>query len=155
MRNPSYEHAPKWLVVLGGGALLLATLVDSFAVIGRHLSLPVLGSIELVQFAALVAAASALVVATLLGCHARVRLLLDNVSPRKYTLLLAMSYLLSIVFFAALLGGSVWVFVDMIGQHEETEILLLPLEPLRILTIFSCLAVIGLLMHQLIKRAKQ
>ncbi|MBN2320552.1 MAG: hypothetical protein JXR49_15850, partial [Acidobacteria bacterium] len=43
----------KWLFYLGGIALLFAMAVDTLAVAGRHIGMPLPGSIELVQAAIL------------------------------------------------------------------------------------------------------
>ena len=57
---------------VGGGALLAATAIDTFAVIGRQIGLPLRGAIELIQAAVLVAGCIALVLATHVDRHARV-----------------------------------------------------------------------------------
>jgi hypothetical protein len=56
------------LVWLAGGALLVAMATDTMAMLGRHLRLPLLGSIEIVQAAVLVAASGALLLATICQC---------------------------------------------------------------------------------------
>jgi hypothetical protein len=62
----------------GGTALLAATAVDTLAVVGRNVGLPLVGSIELVQAAVLVAGVFGLIFATAGDDHARVRILTDR-----------------------------------------------------------------------------
>src|SRR5690606_16773026 len=66
------------LVWAGGVALLFATVIDTIAVIGRHIGLPLAGSIELMQAAVLVSGAVGLLVATIEQSHARVHLLVER-----------------------------------------------------------------------------
>src|SRR5690606_33989396 len=66
------------LVWIAGGALLAAVAVDSLAMIGRQIRIPLLGSIEIVEAVVLFAAGGGLIIATLDGAHARVNLLLER-----------------------------------------------------------------------------
>lgn len=116
----------RMLIWLGGGALLAATAVDTFAVIGRHIGLPLTGSIEMMQPLVLVSGSVGLVVATLFSSHARVKLLVDRLNPRARAIADRGSDLLSVLFFAALLAGSTWIAMDMWSGHERSEMLGVP-----------------------------
>jgi hypothetical protein len=70
----------RWLFYLGAAALLFAMAVEAIAVLGRHIGVPLWGSIELVQVGILVASSTALLSATLANKHARVRILTDRVT---------------------------------------------------------------------------
>jgi TRAP-type C4-dicarboxylate transport system permease small subunit len=125
------------LVAIGGCALLVAMLTDTLAVVGRHTGIPLIGSIEVVQAAVLIAASSGLVLATLARVHAAVRLVLDHVSRRARSGLLCVNRLLGAVFFAALLVGSIWIAADLWSSQEESELLKIPFRPLRLATILA------------------
>lgn len=140
------------LVILGGGALLLAMATDFVAVIGRHTGLPLLGSIEIVQAAVLVAASVAMVMATIARTHAVVHLLIDRASPRLRQWLIRANRLFSAIFFAALLAASIWIAADMWGGHEEAELTGIPFAPLRLVSILGCLAVAGAFLWQALER---
>ena len=84
---PSTPVLQRVLVAIGGTALLIAMSVDALAVVGRHSGLPFLGSIEIVQAAVLISGASAMLIATLAGVHARVHLLVDRLWPHLRTAL--------------------------------------------------------------------
>jgi TRAP-type C4-dicarboxylate transport system permease small subunit len=134
------------IVWLAGGALLLAMVVDTTAMLGRQLHWPLLGAIEIVQAAVLVGAAGALLMATLDGVHARVHLLVDRLSPRGRQWSGRLNTLAAMVFYAALLAGSAWITADLWSGHEESELLRIPYLPLRVLVLVTLLA---LLVHGL------
>jgi TRAP-type C4-dicarboxylate transport system permease small subunit len=123
------------IVIIGGVALLGAMFADFLAVIGRQIGLPLLGSIELVQMLVGISGAMALVVATLRDSHAVVRLVLANVSARTAAIMQRVNAVGAALFFLALAVGSAWILRDMWPGHEETELLLLPLRPLRLLIV--------------------
>ena len=129
------------LVVGGGGALLAAAGIDTISVIGRHIGLPFLGSIELVQAAVLIAGSASLVAATLAGSHAVVRLVVDRLPAKMRGALSWANSLASALLFLGLLAGSVWITVDMWGGHEESELLRVPYIPLRLICCGSLAAV--------------
>jgi TRAP-type C4-dicarboxylate transport system permease small subunit len=129
---------------LGAAGLLVAMASDAVAVIGRHIGLPFLGSIELVQACVVVASSSAMVCATVLGAHATVHILMERVGARGRALLEAFGAGLGAVCFLALAIGSIWVARDLWGGHEQTELLTIPLMPLRLFWCASALLIAGL-----------
>jgi TRAP-type transport system small permease protein len=132
----------RFLVLLGGAALLVALGVDTFAMAGRHLRLPLIGSIEIVQVAVLVAGACALLIATLAGVHARVHLLVERVPPRLRMAMHRWNALCACLLIVALIIGSFWLLADLWRGQEESELLKLPYRPLRVITL---LALVGML----------
>ncbi|MFB0610713.1 TRAP transporter small permease [Aurantiacibacter poecillastricola] len=120
-------------VWIGGSALLAATAIDTLAVIGRHVGLPVTGSIELMQAAVLVSGGLGLVIATIVQSHARVRLFIDRLSPPGQVLADRISDALSLIFFLGLLIGSAWLSLDLWDAHEQSEILGVPWRWLRVI----------------------
>lgn len=118
--------------LIGSAGLLVAMSTDALAVLGRHLGLPLLGSIEIVQACIVVAASSAMVGATLNRTHAEVHILTERLKPASRALLARISDLLSAAFAVVLVVGSVWIASDLWGGHERTELLHIPLAPLRI-----------------------
>jgi TRAP-type C4-dicarboxylate transport system permease small subunit len=132
----------RWIFNLGAFSLLLAMAVDTLAVLGRHIGMPFPGSIELVQAAILVASSAAILSATLANKHARVHLLMDRMKGRPLAVLRCVQTALSVLFFCSLAAGSIWIFIDLWGGLEETEVLHIPLAPLRIVSIISVLGVV-------------
>jgi TRAP-type C4-dicarboxylate transport system permease small subunit len=128
------RRASQWI---GGAALLGAVGVDFVSVVARHVGLRLLGSIEIIQFCIVAAISSALVLATLEGSHAAVHLLVTRVSPRAQALLHRVSDGFSVVAFAALLVGNLWVFSDLLPLEERSDLLHLPFAPARA---FFCVA---------------
>ena len=59
--SPARGPIARVAFLVGCGGLLLATAADSIAVVGRHIGLPLLGAIEVVQAAIVLIAASSLV----------------------------------------------------------------------------------------------
>ena len=131
----------RWLFYVGAAGLLFAIGADAVAVLGRHLGIPLLGSIELMQAAILLASSAAIVLATVANKHAVVHLLIDRLSPRRRAVMQRVHALLSAVFFAALAVGSVWIAYDLRDGHEQSELLRIPYAPLRIVSIVAVLAV--------------
>ena len=131
----------KWLFYLGGIALLFAMAVEAVAVLGRHIGIPLPGSIELVQAAILVAASAAMLSATLADKHARVRVVVDRLNCGPLVILKRIQVFVSVLFFGALATGSIWIFMDLWGGYEESEVLHIPYAPLRILCIVAVLGV--------------
>jgi TRAP-type C4-dicarboxylate transport system permease small subunit len=130
-----------WLFYLGAAALLFAMCADAIAVLGRHVGLPLLGSIELVQAGMLVASSAAIVAATLAEKHAVVHLLIDRLSPEAQAQMRGIHAGLCVIFFILLAAGSIWIACDLRGSHEESEILKIPYAPLRMISIAAVLAV--------------
>jgi TRAP-type C4-dicarboxylate transport system permease small subunit len=138
----------RWLFYVGAAGLLFAIGADALAVLGRHLGIPLLGSIELMQAAILLAASAAIVLATVAKKHAVVHLLIDRLSPHRRGVVERVHALLSAVFFAALSVGSVWIAFDLRNGHEQSELLRIPFAPLRIVSIIAVLAVTAIYLVQ-------
>lgn len=133
------------LIWLGGVALLLATMIDTMAVIGRHVGMPVNGSIELMQAAVLLSGAVALVISLWDDAHARVHLLLDRLTPATRRLLDWLSDACTLTFLAVLLAGSAWLAADLWHGHEQSELLGVPWAALRAIANMSLVMGIGVL----------
>jgi TRAP-type C4-dicarboxylate transport system permease small subunit len=131
----------RWLFYLGAAALLFAMAVEALAVLGRHIGVPLWGSIELVQAGILIASSTAILSATLADKHARVRILTDRISGSFRMWLQRVQALFCALFFCALTGGSVWIYLDLRGGYEESELLHIPYAPLRILCIVVVLGI--------------
>jgi TRAP-type C4-dicarboxylate transport system permease small subunit len=139
------ERVRRGLVWFGGIGLLVAMVTDTLAMLGRHLRMPLIGSIEIVQCAVLVAASASLVLATQHRSHARVHLLLDRLSPAALRRAERLNALAGALFTLALLAGSVWIAADLWRGHEESELLRIPYRPLRIVValMLAALAIIN------------
>ncbi|MXO58430.1 TRAP transporter small permease subunit [Altererythrobacter salegens] len=94
--------------------------------------MPILGSIELVQGAVLVSGTVALVLATLSGGHARVRLVTDHLQGLPRRLLASAARIASVSLFAALALGSIWLAADLWNGHERSEVVGVPWRVLRL-----------------------
>lgn len=130
------------LVWVAGGALLLAMVTDTMAMLGRQLHWPLLGAIELVQAAVLFGSAGALLLATLEQAHARVHLLLDRLPSDWQVMLARLHAALSLLLYAGLLAGSAWLTLDLWNGHEESELLGVPYRPLRITVVLVLAALV-------------
>jgi TRAP-type C4-dicarboxylate transport system permease small subunit len=119
-------------LTLGSIGLLIAMASDALSVAGRRLGVPFLGSIELVQTCMVLATSSAMIAATVGGGHAVVHIVTERVGPRWRRGLGVIANLISAATFAALAAGSAWLTSDLAGGMERTELLRLPILPLRI-----------------------
>lgn len=143
------------LVWTGGAALLAAMAIDTFAVAGRNLGMPIIGSIELVQAAVLVSGTVALVLATLHGGHARVRLLTDRLHGMPRQALATAARLASACLFAALAWGSIWLAADLWGGHERSEVVGVPWRVLRLMANAGFLACTLIALAQVVRGSKR
>lgn len=117
---------------IGAVALLLAMATDALAVAGRHIGFTFLGAIEIFEACVVVAATSAIVIATIDGTHARVRILLEQVGKRTARGLDRAADAVGAVIFLVLIAGSIWLAADLWNGHEVTEVLNLPVRWLRV-----------------------
>lgn len=140
------------VVLIGGLALLAATAIDTLAVIGRHVGAPVQGSIELMQAAVLVSGAVAILISTMDMAHARVRLLVARLSPRRRIVADRLSDLLTLIFYLALLVGSSWIAWDLRAAHEQSALLGIPWMILRIVAGLCLLTACGSLIWRIAGR---
>jgi len=147
-------RAAALLALVGGLALLGAMATDFIAVIGRHTGLSLFGAIEIVQALVLVSGAIAIVIATVERSHAVVHLLIDRLAPRAQRLFGRINGLFSILFFLAAAGGSAVIAADMIGAHEESELLGIPMMPLRIVCTLCIGACAALFLRDLAGRSR-
>jgi len=142
------------MVWTAGTALIAAALINLLAVIGRHVGLPFKGSIELVQAAILIAGALSLVAATAARAHARVRLLLDRLSRSARDPAERACTVLAILFYTALLAGSLWLAVDLWPAQEVSEIIGVPWRVMRLFLNLALVAIIVILVRQLFWRRR-
>ena len=123
--DPVKPARPRGLLFYVGAAGLLAIMsIESVAVLGRHLGIPLLGSIEMVQAAIVPAACAAMVIASLLGGHATVHLLTERLAKRPRAWLFRLSALLACVFFAALVTAlvmsAIYIATRRVVKHEPS-----------------------------------
>lgn len=142
------------MVWTGGVALVVAATLNLLAVIGRHTGIPLKGAIELVQVAVLIAGSLALVAATLARNHARVHLILDRLTGGRRLLAERLCTALSILFYALLLTGSLWLAADLWGEQEVSELLDVPWRWMRAFLNIALVVVIALLARQMAERPK-
>jgi TRAP-type C4-dicarboxylate transport system permease small subunit len=137
---------------VGAVALLLAMATDALAVAGRHLGFTFLGAIEIFEACVVVAATSAIVIATIDRSHARVRILLEQVGMGVAGALDRAADLASAVAFLVLIAGSVWLASDLWNGHEVTEVLNLPVRWLRVLWIAGAVLATAIFAGQAVRR---
>lgn len=145
-------QARRIAIWLGGIALLGATAIDTVAVIGRHLGMPLSGSIELMQAAILISSAVGLVIATLEQTHARVRVGIDRLGGTAREWADRLSDLLTLLFFACLLAGSLWLASDLWGEHEQSELLGISWQALRLVANIALAIACAVLAVRLVRR---
>jgi len=136
------------LVITGGGALLIAMGIDAIAVIGRYVRIPLLGSIEIVQLMVGISGALALIVATLHGRHAMVKIILKLLNERNAKVARRVNSIFAAMFFLALCLGSFWIAAELWGGFEESELWQIPYRPLRILVTASMACVATVFIYQ-------
>jgi TRAP-type C4-dicarboxylate transport system permease small subunit len=141
------------LFYVGAGALLIVMVVETVAVIGRHIGWPLLGAIEIIQAAILIAACAAAVSATLNQAHATVHLLTDRLPQIVKQWLLRFDSLLSALFFAGLTVATVWLAMDFWDAYEESELLHISFRPLRAVTALATAAIAIVFLYRAVRKS--
>lgn len=139
--------------LIGGTGLFVAMATDAVAVLGRHTGFTLLGSIEVVQCCIVLIASSAMIFATLKGSHAAVHILTERLSQPAVARLAKVASVLSALLFLTLVAACIWLVADMWGGHERTELLHIPITPLRLLQIVALLFVAVLFLRSLFRRS--
>lgn len=148
----SQDLATRISFVAGASGLLATMSLDAAAVVGRQVGFPLLGSIELIRAAVVVAASSALVGVTLGDSHATIHLLTERLPPAWRAALARATRLVCAAFFAWLAAGSIWVAAELWDGGEASELLELPYKPLRLFWCGSVLLVLVLFLRAAFER---
>ena len=130
--------------ITGSVALLCMVAIDFVSVVCRHLRVPLNGSIELIQACITVAISAAVVGATLTASHAAVHVLTERMSPAWRQRCRRLADLACVLYFTAVAVGGFWLLGDTINGDERSDLLRLPITPLRIIWAVS-LGLAGLL----------
>ncbi len=143
----SREDPPRsWIarasIAVGSVALLGVMLVDFAAVIGRHTGTPLLGSLELSEALIVFMASASLVITTYERGHAGVHILTDRLGTRARGVMRRASDLLCAAFFGVILIGSLMVMGDLWNGDERSELLQIPILPLRLLFCASLISLV-------------
>lgn len=125
------------LFYVGSGGLLCVMLVEATAVIGRHVGMPVMGALEIVQAAIVPAACAGMLIATLRGAHAAVHMLTERLTEATRARVELGTAVLAALLFAALCGGAAWLASEYWNSYEQSEVLHIPFRPLRLLVAFT------------------
>ncbi len=148
--NPSAETQTRGpLFYVGAFGLLLAMVVETIAVLGRHAGIPLIGALEIIQACILLMASTAMLSATLNRGHATVTILTNRVSESTRYGLQAFGHLLSAAYFVALASGAAWLALDAWHEHEQSELLHIPFKPLRIISLLAASAIAIVFMRDL------
>ncbi len=141
MEHSSDRQARGPLFYIGAGGLVLAMVVETIAVLGRHAGIPLLGALELIQACILLMASTAMLSATMNRGHATVTLLTSRLGDGAKRVLQAFANLLSALFFLGLTAGVLWLTVETWNDYEQSELLHIPFRPLRIVSLVAAGAI--------------
>jgi TRAP-type C4-dicarboxylate transport system permease small subunit len=141
------------LFYVGSAGLLSVMLVETAAVIGRHVGLPLLGALEMVQVALVPAACAAMLITALRGGHAAVRLVTERLPQGVRRRTEAGGALLAGVYFTALSAGSIWLAAEYWDSFEQSEVLHIPFRPLRALIGLAALAIAGAFLQRAARKS--
>lgn len=142
--NPAAKGKRGPLFYIGAGGLLTMMVIETAAVIGRHIGMPVTGALEIATAAIVPAACAAMLIATLQGAHASVHMLTDRMPQSLQRPVLRMGSVLAGLCFTTLCAGSAWLSVEFWNSYEQTEVLHIPFRPLRaaVTLAAACLALV-------------
>lgn len=134
---------------------MIAMIVEGVAVLGRHIGMPLLGALEIIQVCILLMASAAMLSASLNDTHARVHLLTDRLPPGPRRWLLRGTDLLSCLFFVGLAAGSLWLTLDFWNSHEESELLHIPYRPLRVISLLAVVAIAVIFLRDAVRGRRE
>ena len=152
--NPAEPRERGLLFYVGASGLLVMMLVETAAVIGRHIGMPVMGALEIAQAAIVPAACASMLIATLHGAHAAVHMITDRMPESAQRWAFRAGSMLAALCFAALTAGSAWLVLEYWNSFEQTEVLHIPLRPLRILIMLSAAALAATFFHVALRARK-
>jgi TRAP-type C4-dicarboxylate transport system permease small subunit len=152
--NPPEKHRPGLLFYVGSAGLLCVMLVEAAAVVGRHIGMPVMGALEIVQVAIVPAACAGMLIATLRGAHAAVHMLTERLPRGTRRWIDLAAAILAGVFFAALCAGGTWLAVEYWNSYEQSEVLHLSFRPLRVLVAATSAALALAFLYTAVRRGK-
>ena len=135
--SPPQPPARGLLFYAGSAGLLTVMLIESAAVIGRHIGVPLLGALEIVQAGIVPAACAAMLIAALRGAHAAVHMVTERLPPLARRSAAGVGAVLAGIYFLALFAGSAWLAAEYWNSFEQTEVLHIPFRPLRALVTFA------------------
>ena len=133
--------ATRIALLVGAIGLLGAGLSDFCGVLGRHIGHPLPGAIELVRLFIVLIVSASLVIATWENGHAAVHLVIDRTQAGLRAVLLRLGAASAAVAFALLSAANIWMLLLTWGGGEQTDLLGLPLAPLRLLWCLATLVV--------------
>lgn len=132
-------------------ALLSTVALDTTAVVLRQFGRSLPGSTEVVQFAIVPATAIALLMATLLKRHASVHVLTDRLGPRLRAASARLADASLLVLCLLLAAASVWLLADTRHEPERSDLLGLPLAPLRVIWLAALVGASGISAWRLVR----
>ena len=141
--SPPQPPARGLLFYAGSAGLLTVMLIESAAVIGRHIGVPLLGALEIVQAGIVPAACAAMLIAALRGAHAAVHMVTERLPPLVRRSAAGVGAVLAGIYFLALFAGSAWLAAEYWNSFEQTEVLHIPFRPLRVLVAVAAIAIAG------------
>ena len=151
-----FTTGPARLMFLVGSLAILAAMATDFAaVISRHLRIPLIGAIEVIQGCILVAISASIICTTVARGHATVHLVVDRLPPAWRDRFHRVGHLLCFVTFALIAVGNFWLFADTWGWDERSDLLGLPIWPFRLIWAVSLAVVAGQLLAFALRRSSQ
>ena len=153
--NPSSDLPARGpLFYIGAGGLLLAMIVETIAVLGRHVGIPLVGALEIMQACILLMASTAMLSATLNKGHAAVTILTHRVNEATRRALHVFAQLLSAAFFVALAIGAAWLAMEAWNEHEQSEMLHIPFKPLRIISLLAAGSIAFVFLRDMVRGSR-
>lgn len=146
---PPDSQASRALFWIAALALFTTVGIDTTAVVLRLFGLSFPGSTELIQFAIVPATSVALITATLLRAHATVHVLVDRTGGTARRVIRRLEQAALAVWFLCLMTASGWLLAETWLEPERSDLLLLPIAPLRMAWLLALLIAAALSLHRL------
>ncbi len=132
MKNKIIQLIENGVKIIGAFGLIAIMLAVSISVAGRHLGIPVPGSVEIAELLIILVAASSYIYTSINNKHASASFFVDHVSIEVRKYLARLQTLFAIILGAGLSVGNFWLIVDVWSLDEASFLLGIPIVPFRI-----------------------
>ncbi|MGH1470322.1 MAG: TRAP transporter small permease [Cellvibrionaceae bacterium] len=132
--NTLEKKSPFIIIIesLGAIALVGMIILITISVIGRHLNIPVPGSVEIVEILIVIVASTGILFATIQRSHASAKLFVEHLPARIAHFIERIGLLVGLLIMLTITAGSIWLLIDVWNLHETSHLLEIPIVPFRI-----------------------
>lgn len=143
--NSLQNASLKVVETLGIVALAAMIVLITVSVIGRHIKIPVPGSVEIVEMLIVIVASTGILFSTVHKSHAAAKLFVERLPKNIANVFERIGYFIGAFLMVIITLGSLGLLFDVWSLHEETHLLKIPIVPFRLFFI-ACTAMTAIVL---------